>query len=139
MAINNLAQGTTEAIHMRCPSSSGGKDWVGSITSNGELHTFWGKTGHISQHAAKPATKNGYISLISEKANKGYVIVDRFETGKGWESQQPAPPRYTSASPSTPSPQPFVPTAQPVKILRVEATADEAGQATGPSTLVWDF
>lgn len=139
MAINNLVPGTTEAIHMRSPSSSGGKDWVGSITSTGEMHTFWGKTGHISMHAAKTVKKNGYINLISEKTNKGYVIVDRFEARTGWESQQPAQPRYTSATPSTPTPKPFVPTVQPVKLLRVEASDYEPGQAIGPTTLVWDF
>ena len=141
MAINNLDQRVTEAVHMRCPSSSGGKDWVGAITSTGELHTYWGKTGHVNQHAAKMVAKNGYINLINEKTNKGYIIVDRFEARNGWESQQTVQTRTpaTPTRPSTPSPQPFVPTAQPVKILRVEATADEAGQATGPSTLVWDF
>ena len=139
MSISNLEPGTTEAVHMRCPSSSGGKDWVGSITSTGELNTYWGKTGHISQHAAKPATKNGYINLISEKTNKGYVIVDRFEARNGWESQQPAQPQYTSPNQSNPSTEPFVPTGPPLKIVKDDAPEDIPGQARGPKPLVWDF
>src|ERR1039458_3246151 len=53
MAIPNLQPGTSYAIHLRAPSSTGGKDWVGSLVNGNEIHTFWGKTGQINQHSDK--------------------------------------------------------------------------------------
>ena len=51
--IPNLQTNTTHAVHLRAATATGSKDWVGSVTSQGELHTYWGKTGHINQHAGK--------------------------------------------------------------------------------------
>ena len=57
--IPNLQPNTTYAVHLRAPSTSGGKDWVGSITAQGEVHTYWGRTNQIetqlNNRCVKPA------------------------------------------------------------------------------------
>ena len=68
--IDNLHPDATYAIHLRAASRSGGKDWVGSLTSQGEIHTYWGKTGHINQHAAKPGDMHALQRIIDQKKNE---------------------------------------------------------------------
>lgn len=67
--IPNLQPNTTYAVHLRAASSSGGKDWVGSVTAQGEIHTYWGKTGQINQHAGKPGDAQTLNNIISQKKN----------------------------------------------------------------------
>lgn len=88
--IPHLVPGTTYAVHLRAPSSSGGKDWVGSITSAGEIHTYWGKTGQINQHAAKPGTITALHKIINQKktGKDNYREVDEFSDQQGWQSQR---------------------------------------------------
>jgi len=111
--IPNLEPQTIYAVHLRAPSSSGGKDWVGSVTSKGEIHTFWGKTGQINQHAAKPGTITALQKIIDQKKNgkDRYQFVDDYQPQQGWQSQinqaRPAPQRAQSPQP-VPTPSPIV-------------------------------
>lgn len=119
-----LEPNTSYAIHMRCPTNSGSKDWIGSVNPDG-IHTFWGKTGYVNQHSSKPGNRISLEKIIQEKLAKGYREVDRFHPGTGWESQlQQAPP--------SPPPKP----AQ----LKVAPTAPVAENLVDPSAgLQWDF
>ena len=122
---HTLEPNTSYAIHMRCPTNSGGKDWIGSVNPDG-IHTFWGKTGYVNQHSSKPGNRIALEKIIQEKLAKGYREVDRFHPGTGWESQlQQAPP-----SPPPKSVQP----------KRVAPTAPAAENLVDPSAgLQWDF
>ncbi len=118
MAISNLMPGTTYAIHLRAPSVSGGKDWVGSVTSNGEIHTFWGKTGQVNQHGGKKGNMTSLQHIIDEKKVKGYDFVDDYTPQQGWQSQrQPSSPQATPPPTAVPEPPP-VPKGPAVKILK---------------------
>ena len=88
--IPNLQPDTTYAVHLRAPSSSGGKDWIGSVTANGEIHTYWGKTGQINQHAAKPGDISGLLKIIGQKQNgrSHYKQVDEYTPEHGWQSMR---------------------------------------------------
>lgn len=104
--IPNLQPHTTYAVHLRASSSSGGKDWVGSVTAQVEIHTYWGRTGHINQHAAKPGDINALHKLISQKKNgkDKYTLVDEFTPLHGWQSQ-----RTQTKSPAQPKSNPVTP------------------------------
>jgi hypothetical protein len=109
--IPNLEPQTIYAVHLRASSSSGGKDWVGSVTSKGEIHTFWGKTGQINQHAAKPGNVLTLQKIIDQKMNgkDRYYFVDDYQPQQGWQSlsnqAKPAPPQAKSPqTASTPLP-----------------------------------
>lgn len=101
--IPNLQPHTTYAVHLRASSTSGGKDWVGSVTSQVEIHTYWGRTGHINQHAAKPGDIAALHKLISQKKNgkDKYTQVDEFTPQNGWQSQaqKPVQPQGKAAQP----------------------------------------
>jgi hypothetical protein len=85
--IPQLEPRTLLAVHLRSPSRSGGKDWVGSITAESEIHTFWGKTGQVNQHAVKKGSHQQLLQLIRSKYAKGYALVDEYRDGSGWSSQ----------------------------------------------------
>lgn len=91
--ITNLRPDTIYAVHLRADSVSGGKDWVGSITTQGELHTYWGRTGQVVQHAAKPGDFDVLRKLIDNKKNgkDRYQQVDEYHQQQGWQSQSQAP------------------------------------------------
>ena len=97
--IPNLQLNTTYAIHLRAASSSGGKDWIGSVTAQGEIHTYWGKTGQIIQHAGKPGDAQSLNKIIGQKMNgkDKYIQVDEYHSQQGWQSQ-----RKQTAAPSQP-------------------------------------
>lgn len=103
--IPNLPQNTTYAVHLRAASSSGGKDWVGSITDSNEIHTYWGRTCHINQHSAKPGDFMALQKIISQKMNgkDKYIQFDEYHRQQGWQSQrkhspQPVPPKVKPVS-----------------------------------------
>ncbi|MFZ2948964.1 MAG: hypothetical protein WA003_05720 [Desulfuromonadaceae bacterium] len=85
----HLPPDTTHAVHLRAASTSGGKDWVGAVTGKGEIHTFWGRTAHISQHAARPGDIGALHKLVSQKINgkDRYQKVDEYDPQHGWQSQ----------------------------------------------------
>ncbi len=118
--IGHLERGTRYAVHLRAPSVSGGKDWIGSLTAAGTIHTFWGKTGQINQHAGKPGDRNLLARLIREKQAKGYRLIDEYHEGNGWRSRPEAP--------GADRPKPQASAAPPTRLLR--DTLD---------TLAWDF
>lgn len=88
--IPNLKPNTVYAVHLRAASSSGGKDWVGSITSQGEIHTYWGKTGQINQRAGKPGDSAVLHKIINQKmqGKDKYSLVDEYNPQQGWQSQR---------------------------------------------------
>ena len=93
--IANMQPDTTYAIHLRAASSSGGKEWVGSTTSQGEIHTYWGKSGRIKQHAGKRGDITELNKIINQKmrGKDNYQIVDEYTPQQGWQSQRKeAPP-----------------------------------------------
>ena len=96
--IQNLKPETIFAVHLRAASVSGGKDWVGSVTANGEIHTYWGRTGQITQQAGKPGDTAALNRIIDQKktGKDKYQEIDRFTQQNGWESQRtqstPVPP-----------------------------------------------
>jgi hypothetical protein len=102
--ISNLQPNTTYAVHLRASSSSGGKDWVGSVTSQGEIHTYWGKTGQIIQHAGKPGDAQALNKIISQKmiGKDKYTQVDEFHPQQGWHSQRKQTP--APSQPKAPKP-----------------------------------
>jgi len=97
--IPNLQPNTTYAVHLRAASTSGGKDWVGSVTAQGEIHTYWGKTGQINQHAGKPGDAQALNKIISQKMNgkDRYTQIDEYYPQQGWQSQ-----RKQTSAPSQP-------------------------------------
>ena len=102
--IPNLQPDTTYAVHLRAASTSGGKDWVGSVTAQGEIHTYWGRTGHISQHAARPGDISILHRIVNQKQNgkDRYQLVELFTRQHGWQSQRaehPDPPEPTAEPP----------------------------------------
>jgi hypothetical protein len=86
--IPNLQPNTTYAVHLRAASSSGGKDWIGSVTTNGQLHSYWGRTNQIHQHAAKPGDRTSLLKLVSQKqyGKDKYYVVDQYDSQQGWSS-----------------------------------------------------
>lgn len=102
--IPNLQPNTTYAVHLRAASSSGGKDWVGSVTAQGEIHTYWGKTGQIIQHAGKPGDGPALNKIISQKMHgkDKYTQVDEFHLQQGWQSQRQQTP--APSQPKAPKP-----------------------------------
>ena len=102
--ISGLPPNTDHAVHLRSPSSSGGKDWVGAVTTNNELHTFWGKTGSVNQHACKGGTVNDLQKIINQKTAKGYAQVDEYN-GSSWSSQRASTPPPSPNKPSPPKKQ----------------------------------
>ena len=120
--IPNLQPNTTYAAHLRAPSSSGGKDWIGSVTSQREIHTYWGKTGQINQHAAKPGDATNLNRLISQKMNgkDRDTLVDEYMPHIGWKSSQT---------------QAVSPQAKPMQ----PATAAVDWSHEAPTAIQWDF
>lgn len=144
MAISNLKPGTTYAIHMRRPSKGAGggtADWVGSVTSNGEVHAFWGKTGSINQRAGKTGNMTTLQEIIDEKKQKGYSVVDEYAPQNGWLSQQQQ--TQSQSQPDTSIPQlPPKPTGPPVNLIKtqVQVVTPAVPTPIAPSApLVWDF
>lgn len=124
--IANLKPQTLFAIHLRAPSSSGGKDWVGSITAQGEIHTFWGKTGNVNQHGAKSGDIVALRRIITQKLNgkDKYVQVDEYHPQQGWQSQR------TQNSRTVAKPAKVAPVTVPIVVWEDELP---------DSSIRWDF
>lgn len=103
--ISNLQPNTTYAVHLRASSVSGGKDWVGSVTANNEVHTYWGRTNQIAQHAAKPGDLSVLRKIISQKmqGKDKYSAVDEYDPQQGWLSQRKQPPIPKPNAPQQPA------------------------------------
>lgn len=127
--IPNLPINTVYAIHMRAASSSGGKDWVGAVTSNCEIHTYWGKTGCINQHGSKDGNNVDLQKIVNQKIHgkDRYQRVDEFTQKNGWSSQY----RPTASNQPPPSAKASASIADPI------INFDEAPVAAG--ALNWDF
>ena len=110
------------AVHLRSPSASGGKDWIGSITTANEIHTYWGKTASVNQHSSRTGTIRELDHIITKKIAKGYREVDRFHRETGWLSQK-----------SGVGEQPYSSTEPVIPVKPVNLTVNTS------QTLCWDF
>jgi hypothetical protein len=79
---------TRYAVHLRSASVSGGKDWVGSLTTFYEIRTYWGKTGAVNHQKTRSGTLNNLDHLIAQKNANGYREIDRYHLETGWLSLQ---------------------------------------------------
>lgn len=106
--IPKLKPNTTFAIHLRAATATGSKDWIGSVTSQGEIHTYWGKTGQINQHAGKKGDFAALNQIIDKKVNGAnrYQKVDEYHPRLGWESQRNSPQQSEPKKRSQTSPEP---------------------------------
>lgn len=94
-----------EALWLRSPSSSGGKDWIGCLTDRG-VFTLWGKTGQVNQSSAPKKTSHDLLSaLLNKKKAKGYKVIGRFANDQWFlsgsestQSFQPPPRRRVRPS-----------------------------------------
>lgn len=129
--IPNLPANTVYAIHLRAASSSGGKDWVGAVTSNCEIHSFWGKTGYINQHSSKGGDNLDLHKIVNQKIHgkDRYQRVDDFTQQNGWDSLEQLKLKRTAASQPIKSPAPLV--SKP--IINFEKEVPETG------SICWDF
>jgi hypothetical protein len=77
---------TTYGIWLRCPTSSGGKDWLGFVTDQAVI-SRWGPTGRVRQTTRLADRPSGadLQRKIDEKLRKGYAIVS-LTHGDGWVS-----------------------------------------------------
>jgi len=107
-----LPSSIIHAVHLRCPSSSGTKDWVGAIHNDPKYtNTLWvvnGKTkdvlsgGGQGRAVKAPGTVQSLWAMVAKKLGEGYALVDEYQAKSGWDSQ--------SNSSTQPNP---VPTPQP--------------------------
>ncbi len=135
MISNNMLPKTMVcAVHMRCPSSSGGKDWIGVITRepmyNGKFYVVYGKTSDVIDDGGQgrvinhPGTQTVLDDKIREKTAKGYAIIDRYrETNGCWDSELPSR-QATQPTAPVPSPKPALPPL-PASILVNPASFDD--------------
>ena len=123
--IPNLHQNTIYAAHLRAASSSGGKDWVGAVTSMGEIYTYWGKTGMINQRAGKPGDAWGLNKIIDQKkqGKDKYIVIDEYNTKDGWQSQR----------------KPCPVSAKPQKQKQVSTPVVDWNNEAPPASIQWDF
>ncbi|MBN2644368.1 hypothetical protein [Trichloromonas sp.] len=85
-----LPPDTLIGFHLRSPSRSGGKDWVGCLTQDGTFHRYWGKTGQVNQHRQERGNHRDLRDLVKQKLTKGYRILDTYQAPDGWQSRRSA-------------------------------------------------
>ena len=129
--IPNIHPHTIHAAHLRAQSVSGGKEWVGTVTSSGVIHTHWGKTGAINHHAAKPGDAWGLNKIITQKTQgkHKYVLIDEYDPQKGWKSQIKPNPN------PNPNPNPVRRSSPPAPVPLVDWNNEVAPDAS----IKWDF
>lgn len=118
---------TLIGFHLRSPSSSGGKDWVGCLTDDGTFHRWWGKIGQVNQHQHSKGNHHELQKLVKQKLAKGYQMIDIFHAPAGWQSQQVSQSASVNA-PQEPKPLPSTIVADPIQI-----------KASSRHSLAWDF
>jgi len=125
--IPNLQHDTIYAVHLRASSSSGSKDWIGSTTMQGEIHTYWGKTGQVVQHAGKLGDTTALNKIITQKmqGRDKYFLVDEYTPQQGWQSQ-----RKKSSAPTPSQPESKQPQATPIV---------DFNHAAPSVSIQWDF
>jgi hypothetical protein len=116
------------AIHLRSPSVSGGKDWVGIVfheCHNEHLFVVFGKTSDvISGRVQTRTTKDsGSITkleaVVRKKLREGYVLIDRFGERTGWSG-----PNLPTMDQTLPSPSFQTPVFAPVETPEIEYEDD---------------
>lgn len=135
--------GAIKAIHLRCPSTSGGKDWIGVVSNspivNGKLFVINGTTQQVvngggqARTVSKSATESSLQAVVAEKKAKGYKEVDVWINGR-WMGQSPAPQLPVApqqSAPPKPAPKPQVKSI-PVSILTAPPVPVE-------EEFVWDW
>jgi hypothetical protein len=101
----NLPANATNGVWLRCPSVSGGKDWL-CFQVPGGVVTFWGKTGQVNQQNFKQG--GYYLTLYNSKIQKGYNLIGTWQPSSGWTSvgampRAPEPPPHPK-KPAKPTP-----------------------------------
>ena len=122
-----LPADTLIGFHLRSPSSSGSKDWIGCLTNDGTFHRYWGKTHQVTQHQQGQGSHRDLQQLVKQKQAKGYQVIDTYHAPAGWQSQlsQITPPVKTTTKPTP---------------LTPDTVADSIEiKASSQHTLAWDF
>ena len=106
---NRLPNQTARAIHLRAPSTSGGKDWIGIVTTDpfygGKLWVINGKTKNILNGGGQgravkaPGTEQSLIATVRKKLDAGYIHLDEYEARCGWHSQPSSQPAKAAPLP----------------------------------------
>ncbi len=119
-----LPPGVTKAIWLRCPTSSGSKDWLCAQHSPSGVTTWWGKTWHVNQ---SNFNQRGRLdNIVPVKTGKGYVEVASWTPQTGWlepGQAQSAPPEPPEPSVSVDPPEPKT-TKKPKRLTELEASID---------------
>lgn len=88
----------TAAIHMRCWTAAGNKDWIGVISTNPMysrgIYVVFGKTSEVMNDGGQGRVTKNLPTIVQlnklavEKQNKGYKIIDTFDINRGddWQS-----------------------------------------------------
>lgn len=139
---NMMPNQTAHAVHLRAPSTSGGKDWVGVVTTDpfygGKLWIINGKTkdvlsgGGHGRAVKAPGTERSLSDAVSKKLDEGYTRIDEYEARNGWKTQLKA----TKAATATPFPQKEPQTSQPVFKTPIITTSITDSEDAGP-TMCW--
>ncbi len=122
-----LPSDTLIAFHLRSPSSSGGKDWIGCLTGGGTFHRYWGKIGQVNQYQQNHGNHHELQKLVKQKQAKGYQIIDTYHSPAGWQSRQSLRGSSAKAKKEL-KPLPSTIVADPIQI-----------KSSSRHTLAWDF
>lgn len=118
-----LPPGATKAIWLRCPTSSGSKDWLCAQHSPAGVTTWWGKTGHVNQSNFNQDGRLDNIVHV-KKTKKDYFEVASWSPQTGWVEKGQA----QSAPPEPPEPSgqvdPPKPEKKPKRLTELEASID---------------
>lgn len=122
---------TQSGIWLRCPTSAGGKDWRGFVTTT-KVVSQWGKTNFINQERVlfdRPSHAD-LGKKINEKTAKGYKVIAHYDVdAQTWVMAGQAPPANPPPPPRT-IPPPPAPPSQPDRVLREWVAAGKGDEET---------
>lgn len=124
---------TQFGIWLRCPTSSGRKDWRGFVTTTNVV-SQWGKINFINQEKVlfdRPSHAD-LSKKINEKTAKGYKVIGHYHVdSQTWVMVGQAPPTNPPApSRPIPTPTPPAPPSQPDRVLREWVAAGKGDEET---------
>lgn len=141
----SMPANATFAIHLRCFSSSGGKDWIGVLIAGAtQIYAIWGTSSNVLKYGGQgkyireSATRSDLDEYVRKKLAKGYKVVDEYSNGR-WDSENipaaaPAPQPKPQPKPTTPNP-PSQPAQKPSTPL-ASILSDTEGES-GPMPEAW--
>ena len=122
---------TQSGIWLRCPTSAGGKDWRGFVTTT-KVVSQWGKTNFLNQERVlfdRPSHAD-LGKKINEKTAKGYKVIAHYDVdAQTWVMAGQAPPANPPPPPRT-IPPPPAPPSQPDRVLREWVAAGKGDEET---------